>query len=83
MNAQTILVLVVASAIFGLFAWGMFVTRKSLLLAGIAAIVAVFAAASGWYAWAETHSIPWTIAYGVVTVLGIASAIRHLIGRAR
>jgi hypothetical protein len=81
MNAKTILILIAACGIFCVFAWGMFATRRSLLLAGIAFVVALFAGAGGWHAWAETHSVLWTTIYAVVALIAIAAVFRHSLSR--
>ena len=62
-------------------AYGLFSSKRSIGIALIALAVAVLAAGGAWYAWAESHDIPWTIGYGMVTVISIASAARQFVGR--
>ena len=57
--------------------WGLFSRRRSVIVGVIAGSVALLAAGLAWYAWAETQSILWTVAYGVVAVTSVASAIRQ------
>lgn len=64
--------------------WGLFTRRRSMLLGGIAACVAVLAAVGAWYAWAEPpQSVPWTVGYGLLAVAGTIAAIRQFAGRGR
>jgi peptidoglycan/LPS O-acetylase OafA/YrhL len=60
--------------------WGLFSKRRSATIATIAILVAILAAGGGWYAWAESESIPWTIGYAVVAVACLASAVRQIMG---
>ena len=62
-------------------AYGLFGPKRSIGIALIALAVAILAAGGAWYAWAESHDMPWTIGYGVVVVVSIASAARQFVGR--
>lgn len=62
-------------------AYGLFGPKRSIGIALIALAVAILAAGGAWHAWAESHDMPWTIGYGVVVVVSIASAARQFVGR--
>ena len=62
-------------------AYGLLGSKKSIGVALIAVAVAVLAAGGAWYAWAESHDMPWTIGYSVVVVISIAAAARQFVGR--
>ncbi len=62
-------------------AYGLLGSKKSVGISLIALAVAVLAAGGAWYAWAESHDLPWTIGYGVVVVVSIAAATRQFVGR--
>ncbi len=61
-------------------AYGLFGPKRSLGIALIALAVTLLVAGGAWCAWAESHSISWTIGYGVVMVVSIAAAARQLVG---
>jgi hypothetical protein len=69
------------TAALAVVAWGAFAARRSVAVAVVAAIVAVLASGCAWYAFAESQSLPWTIGYGVVTLLSICVGIKHVVGR--
>jgi hypothetical protein len=46
----------------------------------IAASAAPLAALGAWSAWAESHSIPWTVGYAALAVVSVAAAIRQFAG---
>jgi hypothetical protein len=60
--------------------WGAFRSRRSIAIAVVAVFVAVLAAGCGWYAFAESQSLPWTIGYGVVALLSVGVGVKHMIG---
>jgi len=62
--------------------WGLVARQRSAVVGVIAASVALLAAVGAWYAWAESQSTPWTVGYGVVVALSVASAIRQWTGGA-
>lgn len=53
------------------------------LLFVTAAVVALFSAGGAWYAWMESRSTVWALGYALLALLGSASAIRQVVGRAR
>jgi predicted tellurium resistance membrane protein TerC len=56
--------------------------RHSIPLTVAALFVAVTAGGGAWYAWAESHSTPWTLGYGAVAVISLLAFIRQgFIGR--
>ena len=63
--------------------YGLFGPKRSIGIALIALAVAVLAAGGAWYAWAESHDMPWTIGYIVPVVISIAAAARQFVGRIR
>lgn len=75
-----VVMVLLALAVVG---YGLFASRRSTIIALVALAVAVLAAGGAWYAWAESRDLPWTIGYGVVVVVSIASAARQFVGRIR
>ena len=69
-----------AIAALAVVTWGAFSVRRSITVAVVSILVAVLAAGCGWYAFAESQSIPWTIGYGVLALLSLGVGIRHMIG---
>lgn len=59
---------------------GAFAKRRSIAVALISLSLAVVAAGCAWYAFAESHSLPWTIGYGVFALLSVGVGIKHLAG---
>jgi hypothetical protein len=62
---------------------GAFTQRRSAGVAVTAMVLALLTAGCGWYAFAESHSLPWTIGYGVVALLSIGVGIKHRAGDQR
>ena len=60
--------------------WGLYTKQRSAVIGVIAAAVAVLAFLGARYAWSESHSIPWTIGYGIVVLGALASAVRQFVG---
>lgn len=59
--------------------WGAFKSGRSVTVAVVALLVAVLAAGCGWYAFAESRSVPWTIGYGVVSLMSLGVGMKNLI----
>ena len=78
MGLQTAIVFVGVAAALAVTAWGAFRSRRSILVGVLALPVATLCAGCGWYAYAESRSLPWTTGYGVVALLSLIVAIRHL-----
>lgn len=66
--------------ILGVVIWGGFTTLRSWAIAAVALVATLLAAGCGYYAAAESHSLPWTIGYGLLAAFSLAVAARHLIG---
>ncbi len=77
MNIVSAVIFLGMIAALGLALWGLVAKRRSPVIGVIAAAVALIAAGGAWYAWAESKSIPWTIGYGVMAFIGLASAMRQ------
>ncbi|MEJ7592801.1 MAG: hypothetical protein WKF77_14730 [Planctomycetaceae bacterium] len=67
-------------AVLGLTLWGLVSRKRSPVIGVIAAAVALMAAGGAWYAWAESKSVPWTVGYGVIVMVSLASMMRQLFG---
>ena len=80
MGYQGAIIFIGAIVALAVVLWGAFRSRGSLAIVAVAVFVAVLAAGCGWYALAESKSIPWTIGYGVVVVLSISVGMKHVIG---
>ena len=78
MGLQPAIVVIGVAAALGVTAWGAFRSRRSILVGVLALPVATLCAGCGWYAYAESQSLPWTTGYGVVALLSLGVAIRHL-----
>ena len=78
MNIASAVIFLGVSAALGLAIWGLVARQRSTLVGVIAVSVALLAAGCAWYAWAESKSIPWTLGYGVLLVVSLASALRQL-----
>ena len=78
MGLQTAIVVIGVAAALGVTAWGAFRSRRSILVGVLALPVATLCAGCGWYAYAESQALPWTTGYGVVALLALGVAIRHL-----
>ena len=75
-----VVMVLLALAVVG---YGLFASRKSMVIALVALVVAFLAAGGAWYAWAESRDMAWTIGYAVVVVVSISSARRQFVGRIR
>lgn len=58
---------------------GLLSAQKSIGVALFSLLVAVVSAGGAAYAWTESHSLPWTIGYGTIAVLSVASAVRQFL----
>ena len=59
---------------------GLFSSQKSIGVALFSSVVVVLAVGGAFYAWSESHSVPWTIGYGTIACVSLVSAGRQLIG---
>ena len=57
--------------------YGLVNKRRSIVAAVISLGVALVAGLGALYARTESHSIPWTVTYGVVVLLGLIAAVRQ------
>ena len=80
MNITSAVIFLGLIAVLCLTLWGLVARRRSRVLGVIAAAVALMAAGGAWYAWAESKSVPWTVGYGVIVVVSLASTMRQLFG---
>ena len=78
MGTQTAIIFIGVAIALAATVWGAFRPRRSILVGVLALPVAVLCAGCGWYAYAESQSLPWTNGYGVVALLSLGVAIRHL-----
>jgi len=79
MNPQAMVVVIVIILAVGASVWGLFRTGTSWLCMLSGVMVAVGAALGALHAQGESHSIPWTVGYLVVSVIGILSVMRQVI----
>lgn len=79
MGYEGALVLIGVIVALAVVVWGAFKPGRSITVAIVAFLVAVLAAGCGWYAFAESRSMPWTIGYGVVSLMSLAVAMKNLI----
>ena len=54
--------------------------RRSIPLAVAALFMAFVTAVGAWYAWAESHSTPWTLGYAALAILSLVAAVRQCLG---
>jgi len=59
---------------------GAFAKRHSVAVALISLPLALLAAGCGWYAFAESQSLPWTIGYSTIALVSVGVGIKHLTG---
>ena len=78
MGTQGAIIFIGVAIALAMTVWGAFRSRRSIAIAVVALLVTVLAAGCGWYAFAESRSLPWTIGYGVVALLSLGVGIRHL-----
>lgn len=62
----------------GFMIWGGFTKRRSIAVAVATLSIALLAVGCGFYAFSESHSLPWTFAYGVIAVFSSAVGVKHL-----
>jgi len=83
MGSTGAIIILTAFVTFGLSIWGLFNRGRSILCA-LAGIVVLFGAGMGaMHAWGESRSIPWTVGYLIVALIGIVSALRQVWARAQ
>jgi hypothetical protein len=80
MGSSGAIIFLGATLALGVVVWGAFRSRRSIAIAVVAVFVAVLAAGCGWYAFAESRSLPWTIGYGVVALLSVGVGVKHVVG---
>ena len=80
MNFEGIALFLAAIGTLCVAIWGHLSKQRSAFVGVIAAALAVLAACGAWYAWTESQSMPWTVGYGVVAVIGVTSAMRQCVG---
>lgn len=80
MGSQGAAILIGVIVALAVVAWGAVRSRPSIAVAAVAVIVALLAAGCCWYAYSESQSLPWTIGYGVVSLLSISVGIKHILG---
>lgn len=61
---------------------GAFRSGRSVVVAIVSLLFAILAAGCGWYAFAESRSLPWTFGYGVVSLMSLCVSVKNLIGTA-
>jgi len=59
---------------------GAFAQRSSSAVAATALPLALLSAGCAWYAFAESHSLPWTIGYSLVALVSVGVGVKHLTG---
>lgn len=77
MEALGMIIMMAVFAALGLTAWGAFRSQRSIMIAVVATVVAILATGCGWYAFAESQSLPWTIGYVVLFLVSLSVAIKH------
>jgi hypothetical protein len=77
------IIVAVVLLLIGVFLWGGLTTRRSIAVALLTLMVSVLAVGCGYYAFAESHSLPWAIGYGAIALTSLIVSISHLtrIGR--
>jgi hypothetical protein len=75
----TLLLFFTIAFVLGLVIKGLFNKRRSILsiLAALLVLPASFLGA--WYAWVESHDLPWTIGYSALGLAGLVSLIRQFL----
>lgn len=81
MSFAIALLLLPPTVVLAVIIRGLFVQQRSRIVGVLGILVALLALLGAWYAWAESQSIPWTVGYGVVALICMASATRQFMGR--
>ena len=81
MGGAGAMIFLAAFITLGLSIWGLYNRGRSILcvLAGI--VVFLGAGVGAAYAYSESRSIPWTVAYLIAALTGIVSAVRQVSAR--
>jgi hypothetical protein len=79
MNAVGVAAVLVVVALAVIAVWGLATRRKSALAAMGCVVLAMLAAGCAWYAWAESKSTAWSVGYGIVMGISLASAGRQFL----
>lgn len=79
MSLPLTIFILIAFLALAVVAAGLLSSQKSIGVALFSLVVAVVSAGGAGYAWTESHSLPWTIGYGAIAVLSVASAARQLL----
>ena len=80
MGSAGALILVGVIVALAVVDWGALKSGRSVTVAIVAFLVAVLTAGCGWYAFAESRSMPWTVDYGVVSLMSLGIGMKNLIG---
>lgn len=75
------LIFLVVLTFFGLSVWGLFNRGRSVLIAGAGVVVLLGAALGVLHAWGEGRSIPWTVIYTVIGLIGLVATLRQVLPR--
>lgn len=81
MNAATLVFFLVGIVFVGGLVWSVFQQKKRMGWGIVGIVVSLAALLGGWHAWAEARSVPWTVGYASLCVLGMVVAVRHLRAR--
>ena len=78
MNLTSAIVLLLFLLVIALGIYGIFRSRRSILIGLSSLVLATLAGLGSWYSFAESHSLPWTIGYAILALVGTVSAFRNL-----
>ncbi|MBT3376035.1 MAG: hypothetical protein HN742_17295 [Lentisphaerae bacterium] len=78
MGGAGMIIFIAAFIVLGLSIWGLFNKGRSILCALAGIMVTLGAAMGAMYAWGESRSIPWTVAYLIAALIGFVCVLRQV-----
>ena len=81
MSGSGALIILGALIVLGLSIWGLFNRGRSGFCAVAGVLLMPGAGLGAWYAWGESRSLPWTIIYLGVGLVGLVSLVRQVMPR--
>ena len=77
MGGAGAIIFIAAFIVLGLSIWGLFNRGRSILCALAGIVVLLGAGIGAAYAFSESRSIPWTLIYLAMALIGVVSVLRH------
>jgi nicotinamide riboside transporter PnuC len=78
MNIVIAIIVLIAATLLLVPAFAAFSSWRHPFLSILTIALTLLASLGAYYAYAESQSLPWTIGYGLLALLGAAASYRHL-----